>query len=233
MFPLRSLVITKLFSVTLPEFNTVPLKVSNPPGEVAVGGQVCVSTRTGVVRIEQVEFTMFVTKAPQTLRPIAVDTLETEQLVGAVKLALKFTTNPGSRIATVSRGAAPVWLFSTTMLVRVILPEFRTVPANRTTPPGTTGTAGHVCVTARAGVVKIAQTALAELVTKAPQRLRPDAVDVLDTEQFVGAAKLPLKFTTNPGSRVGTTSRGFAPVRLLTTTILVSVMFPEFRTVPL
>ena len=78
--------ITKLFSVTLPEFNTVPLKVSNPPGEVAVGGQICVSTTAGVVTKGHNATAVFVIESPLFRSvPTAVSVSETEQTLSGVR----------------------------------------------------------------------------------------------------------------------------------------------------
>jgi hypothetical protein len=83
-----------------------------------------------------------------------------------------------------------------------------------------------------AGAVRIAQVELAELLTATPQVLRAVAVETLVIEQLVDAWKLPLKSAEAPGASDAVVKTGVVPLRLFITTTLVSVMFPELRTVP-
>jgi hypothetical protein len=73
------------------------------------------------------------------------------------------------------------------MLVKVMLPVFRTVPLKVNEPPGNTWVAGQIAVTTICGVVVIKQVVLTAFVTATPQMLRPVAVEVLVVKQLVGA----------------------------------------------
>jgi hypothetical protein len=57
--------------------------VSNAPGAVGVLGHEAVTATCAAVRTGQVNGTEFVTDTPQMLRPVAVEMLVLEQLVGA------------------------------------------------------------------------------------------------------------------------------------------------------
>ena len=70
------------------------------------------------------------------------------------------------------------WLFSTTMLLRVMLPLLLTLPVKMSKPPGATGFTGQVLVTRIAGAVVAAQVAVAVADTLLPQRLVAVAVRV-------------------------------------------------------
>ena len=89
-------------------------------------------------------------------------------------------------MASEKTGVDPLMLFTTTTLVRVMLPVFVTVPLKVSNAPGTVGLAGQDWVILSAGVVAIAQVALAVLVIVTPQTLSAEPVAVLVTEQLVG-----------------------------------------------
>ena len=82
----------------------------------------------GVVVIKQLAVTLLVTAPPQVLLPVAVETLVTEQFVGATKLPVNFAESPGAKTANVSTGVVPLRLFSTMTLVSITLPLLLTVP---------------------------------------------------------------------------------------------------------
>src|SRR5436190_24105370 len=94
--------------------------------------------------------------------------------------------------------------------------------------------AGQVCVTINLAVVVSGHVAEALCVATLPvQASLPRAVAVLLTVQVPAAVvKLALKFADAPGARVATVNTvGGTDCALLTVT-LVSVMLPEFLTVP-
>ena len=84
----------------------------------------------GAVTSGQVAEALLVTRASvQLSRPLAITVLLTEQAsAGAVKLAVKFADAPGARLGTVKTVLGTDWLLTTTTLLSVALPEFRTVP---------------------------------------------------------------------------------------------------------
>ena len=130
MPPVRSLVTTTFVRVMLPEFLTVPLKVSVPPGPTAVAGQFSVITMLGAVPMGQVADALLVTAAEvQASVPRAMTLLLIEQmLLGTTKLAVKLAVAPGARLATVNTVLGEAWAFTTVTLFNVTLPELRTVP---------------------------------------------------------------------------------------------------------
>jgi hypothetical protein len=81
---------TTLFSVALPEFRTVPVKVIGPPAAAGVPGQVSVTAILGAVATVQVITAEFWLAVPvQVSRPVAATVVVTEQSVaGTVKLAV-------------------------------------------------------------------------------------------------------------------------------------------------
>jgi hypothetical protein len=89
-----------------------------------------VIAKSGVVVSGQAVEALAVTPIDvQASLPLAVTVLLTEQAsVGAVKLAVKFAEPPGARLGTVNTVLGEDWLSTTTMLFRVTLPEFLTVP---------------------------------------------------------------------------------------------------------
>ena len=89
-----------------------------------------------------------------------------------------------------------------------------------------------MAVTTMAGAVRIGQVELTELLTATPHVLLAEAVETLVIEQFVEAWKLPVKSAEAPGASEAAVKTGVVPLRLFITTTLVSVIFPEFRTVP-
>ena len=103
-------------------------------------------------------------------------------------MPVKAADAPGARLAVVNTVVlGPGRSLDTTMLVKVTSPVLLTVPPKVAVEPGDPGSAGQVAVTAMRGVVRIGQIALAESETAPPQRLFALAVNVSDTEQFVGA----------------------------------------------
>ena len=70
------------------------------------------------------------------------------------------------------------WLFTTTTLVKVMLPLLLTLPVKTSKPPGATGLIGQVLVTRMEGVVTAVQVAEALSVTLLPQRLFAVTVSV-------------------------------------------------------
>jgi hypothetical protein len=84
----------------------------------------------GVLTSGQVADLLSVTTvAVQASLPLAVTVLLTEQAsLGAVKLAVKLAETPGARLGTVKTVLGTDWLLTTTTLLSVMLPEFRTVP---------------------------------------------------------------------------------------------------------
>jgi hypothetical protein len=104
--------------------------VSKPPGLTGLAGQFWVIAKSGVVVSGQAVEALAVTPIDvQASLPLAVTVLLTEQAsVGAVKLAVKFAEPPGARLGTVNTVLGEDWLSTTTMLFRVTLPEFLTVP---------------------------------------------------------------------------------------------------------
>ena len=97
------------------------------------------------------------------------------------------------------------------------------------------GVTGQSWVTRMLGTVARGQVAGALLETSAAvQESLPVAVTVLLTDQaLTGVVKLPVKLLMAPGSSVATVKTGVAPLRLLRTMTLVSVMLPALLTVPL
>jgi hypothetical protein len=87
--------------VTLPVLLTLPEKVSNCPGETGCAGHTLVTLMPGVVMSGHVADAVFVTKAcVQLSLPVTVTVLLTEQeLMGAVKLAVKFAEAPGASVS--------------------------------------------------------------------------------------------------------------------------------------
>jgi len=59
------------------------------------------------------------------------------------------------------------------------------------------------------------------------------SVEVMEQPPVAGTVKLPGKLATSPGANVAAVKTGVVPVRSLTTTTLVSVMFPALLTLPL
>ncbi len=80
--PLRLFKTTTFVKAMLPALLTLPLYVSKPPGTTGLTGQFWVIVISGVVVMGQVETTVLVA-APQTAKPMAVEMLVEEQLVGA------------------------------------------------------------------------------------------------------------------------------------------------------
>jgi hypothetical protein len=77
-----SLETTTLFSVTLPEFLTVPVKVIGPPAAAGTVGQTSVTAMLGAVATPQVITAEFCTGVPvQVSRPVADTVVVTEQSV--------------------------------------------------------------------------------------------------------------------------------------------------------
>ena len=70
------------------------------------------------------------------------------------------------------------WSFTTTTLVRVMLPLLLTLPVKTSKLPGATGLAGQVLVTRMEGVVTAVQVAEALSVTLLPHRLFAVTVSV-------------------------------------------------------
>ena len=75
------------------------------------------------------EFLKDTNPARQALLPRAVTVLVTAHaLAGEVKLAVKLAEAPGARLGTVSTVLGEAWLFTTTTLFKMALPELLTVP---------------------------------------------------------------------------------------------------------
>src|ERR1035437_5023305 len=94
---------------------------------------------------------------------------------------------PGRSMIGPSTWGLPGWLLNTKMFVKVVLPELQTNPPKSTELPLVTGLGGQLSVMVMTGMVRIGQVALAVLVTKTSQILKPLAVKVSATEQLVGA----------------------------------------------
>ena len=173
--------------------------------------------------------------AVQMSLPVAVNVVVCAQaLAGRVEIPVKLATAPGAIVAAVKTTVLGTGRsLTTTTLLKVISPVFRTVPLLVIELPGTIGVIGQATVTAICGVVRMVQVELAELVTATPQILRAVPVEVLVIEQLVVAKKLPLKLLLAPGASVAAVKIGVEPLRLLRTITLVSVMLPEFLTEPL
>jgi hypothetical protein len=126
--PLKLFTTLTLVSVMLPALLTVPLNTSRPPGLAGFAGQVCATTRRGVVTSGQVAVALLDAKVESQISlPVAVTVLLTEhESAGAVKLAVKFVDTPGTRLNTVK--TVLDWLLTTVTLIKVTLPEFLTVP---------------------------------------------------------------------------------------------------------
>src|ERR1035437_3804735 len=195
-----------LFNVTLPVLLTLPEKVSVWPGETGCAGHTLVTLMPGVVISLQVADAVLVTMTPVHLSlPVAVTVLLTEQASrGAVKLAVKFAEAPGTSVATGMSGVFPLWLLITTILFKVMLPVFRTMPLEVTEPPGTSRASGQASVTTMPGVVTSGQVADAVFVTTTAVHLSlPVAITVLLTEQASrGAVTVTVKLLTAPGASV-------------------------------
>ena len=128
--PVRSLFTMTFVNVMLPEFLTVPVKVSVPPGLVGTDGQFSVIAMLGAVPSEHVADALLVTNCEvQALVPRATTVLLTEQaLSGAVNVAVKLVVAPGARLATVNTVPGEVWLLTTVTPFKVTLPELLTLP---------------------------------------------------------------------------------------------------------
>src|ERR1035437_7207984 len=94
---------------------------------------------------------------------------------------------PGTSVSGPSTWGLPGWLLNTKMFVKVMLTELQTNPPKSTQLPLVTGPGGQLSVMVRIGMVWIGQFALAVLVKKTSQILKPLAVKVSVTEQLVGA----------------------------------------------
>src|ERR1035437_1584821 len=94
---------------------------------------------------------------------------------------------PGTSVSGPSTWGLPGWLLNTKTFVKVMLPVLETDPPNATELPLVTGPGGQLSVMVMVGMVWIGQVALAVLVTKTSQILKPLAVKVSVTEQLVGA----------------------------------------------
>src|ERR1035437_662221 len=100
---------------------------------------------------------------------------------------MKFEQAPGRSVIGPSTMILLGWPLNTRMFVKVMLPELQTDPPNVTELPLVTGPGGQLSVMVMAGMVRIGQVALAVLVTRISQILRPLAVKVSVTEQLNGA----------------------------------------------
>lgn len=125
-------------------------------------------------------------------------------------------------------------LFSTTTLVSVTLPVFRTVPLKVKRPPGLVGATGQFSVTAMPGAVTNGQVAEAVLeMTFEAQLSVPLALTEALTEQASnGVVKLTVKLAEPPGARVGTVNTVAGEAWLLVTVTLFRVTLPGLLTVP-
>ena len=74
---------------------------------------------------------------------------------------------PGARLGTVRSVLGEAWLLTTVTLLRVTLPELRTVPVKVMGPPAVAVVVGHTIVTAMAGAVVTLQVVVTELETGA------------------------------------------------------------------
>ena len=120
-----------LFSVTLPVFRTVPLKVIGPPAAADSMGQRSVTSIADAVVVGQVGAVSLVTGASvHWSLPSALKDVVTEQtLAGTATLLVKEAEAPGARLAIVNTGVlGDGRSLTTTTSVRVILPPFKTVP---------------------------------------------------------------------------------------------------------
>jgi len=199
-------------------------------------GHASVTKIAGAVMVVQVaEAALETSTAVQMSLPVAVNVVVCAQaLAGRVEIPVKLATAPGAIVAAVKTTVLGTGRsLTTTTLLKVISPVFRTVPLLVIELPGTIGVIGQATVTAICGVVRMVQVELAELVTATPQILRAVPVEVLVIEQLVVAKKLPLKLLLAPGASVAAVKIGVEPLRLLRTITLVSVMLPEFLTEPL
>ena len=101
-----------------------------PPRLGGFTGQLCVTTRRGVVtKVQVADALLLTTVSKQLSLPLPVTVLLTEQAsMGVVRLAVKFAVAPGARLATVNTVLGTDWLLTTVTLFNVTVPEFRTVP---------------------------------------------------------------------------------------------------------
>jgi hypothetical protein len=141
----------------------------------------------GAVAKAQVAEAVFVTRTEVQLSlPVAVTALLTEQVsMGAVKLAVKLAEAPGASVRGPMTGVLGAgWLFTTSTLFNVTLPELRTVPLKVIEAPAAAGTAGHASETAMAGAVVTAHVVETVFVTAVGlQTSLPVPLKVVVTEQ--------------------------------------------------
>jgi hypothetical protein len=120
-----------LFSVTLPVFRTVPVKVIGPPAAAVVDGQTSVTAIADAVVVGQVGAVTLVTGAcVHWSLPCALKDVVMEQTsAGTATLLVKVAEAPGARLAIVKTGVlGDGRSLTTTTSVRVMLPPFKTVP---------------------------------------------------------------------------------------------------------
>src|SRR3954468_6979418 len=132
---------------------------------------------------------------------------------------MKLVEAPGASVAMTIIGTAPLRLFLTTTLVKVMLPEFRTTPVKVRVSPARRVIVGQSEVTSIWGAVS-GHVLVASALTAAPVQASlalAVTIEAIVQSQLVLTLKLPVKLALAPGARIAVVKTAVEPLWLFST----------------